>query len=435
MKTRFEKWFENYEFPGDAKTLFKESVLCYKISAYRASFIMSYLGIQTVLRERLLNSHNKPNNIPQNMWEKKLEELNDDNAWDNTVFDLVNRTKPDNPFLITDDIRVQYSYWRTIRNDCAHAKSNIVSYPHVEALWLFIESNLNKFVVNGGTAGLFEKIKMHYDTKYTPPNTNVLPIVKEIPHAMTKAEIPLFLKEVDDYFEDNIIEFKRFDEDSNTFEFWNYVANSEVAIIREAFINFIKSDWDIFRKFIIVFSGKLYEISSDEKYIREFWSSEIWELFKWGNIDGWNILKILLDNNIIPLSELDEFIKILFKKVKKNPPEFMMEFLKNTDYFKMLKGSLFGNRSMSSPPYGIEFANNNWSRIRFYLKHMEVDKVVVSELNSAYLASSYGEFNREMTKLIETDKTFSEQYKRVLLDEKLKLPSVLEKSEDTNEED
>ncbi|MCE4049905.1 hypothetical protein [Bacillus sp. Au-Bac7] len=434
MKTRFESWFENYNFPGDADTLFKEAVLCYKISAYRASFIMSYLGIQTVLRERLLNSHHKPNNMPQNMWEKKLEELKDDNAWDNTVFDLVNRTKPDNPFVITDDIRVQYSYWRTIRNDCAHAKSNIVSYPHVEALWLFIESNLNKFVVNGGTAGLHEKIKKHFDTRYTPPNTDVLPIVKEIPHAMTKTEIPLFLKEVDDFFEETILKFNHFDEDSEDFNFWNHVANSEDAILREAFIDFIKSDWDIFRKFIVVFSGKLYEISSDGEFIREFWSSEIWELFKWGNIDGWKILKVLLDNKIIPAEELDEFIKKLYKKAKRNPPEFMIDFLKTTDYFKMLKASLFECRRMSKP-FGIEFANNHWDRIRFYLKHMELDSVVVSELNSAYLASSYGEFNREMTKLFETDTAFSQIYKKIIQDEKYKLPSILEKREDTPDEE
>lgn len=430
MKTRFEKWYENYDFPGDAKILFEESVICYKISAYRASFIMSYLGIQTVLRERLLNSHNKPNNIPQNMWEKKLEELKDDNAWDNTVFDLVNRTKPDNPFLIADDIRVQYSYWRTIRNDCAHAKSNIVSSPHVEALWLFIESNLNKFVVNGGTAGLLEKIKKHYDTKYTPPNTGVLPIVKEIPHTMPKSEIPLFLKEVDDYFEDTVTRYRHFDEDSEAFEFWKCIADSEIAILRESFIEFIKSDWDIFRKFIVVFPGKLYETSSDGKFIREFWSSEIWELFKWGAIDGWNILKRLLENKIIPIDEIDDFIKTLYKKVKKNPPEFMIEFLKSTNYFKMLKTTLFGDRRMSSPPYGIEFANHNWNRIRFYLKHMELDKIVVSELNSAYLASSYGEFNTEMTRLLETDKTFSQNYIKIVQVEKLKLPSVLEKDDD-----
>lgn len=434
MKTRFEKWCENYDFKDDAKILFKESVSCYKISAYRASFIMTYLGIQTVLRERLLNSHNKPNNMAQNMWEKKLEELKDDNIWDNTVFDLVNRTNPDNPFLITDDIRVQYSYWRTIRNDCAHAKSNIVSSSHIEALWLFIESNLNKFVINGGSIGLLEKIKKHYDTRYTPPNTNISPIVKEIPHTMTKKEVPIFLKQVDDLFEETVMKYNHFDEQSETFEFWDCIANSEVAILREAFIDYIKSDWDIFEKFIVVFPSKLYEISSDDKFIREFWSTEIWKLFKWGNIDGWNILKILLDNKIIPTNEINDFVKVLYKEVKKNPPEFMIDFLKGTKYFNLLKADLFGSKRLSKP-YGIEFANQHWNRIRFYLKHVELDQVVVSELNSAYLASSYGEFNRKMTELLETDETFSQKYKGILQDEELKVPSVLAKADVIYDED
>jgi len=34
---------------------------------------------------------------------------------------------------------------------------------------------------------------------------------------------------------------------------------------------------------------------------------------------------------------------------------------------------------------------------------MGLEKVVVSELNSAYLAFSYGEFNSEITRLLETD--------------------------------
>ncbi|MGP4107949.1 hypothetical protein [Virgibacillus sp. L01] len=401
MKTRFEKWIEENDFKGDARDLFNESVLCYKIGAYRASFIMGYLGLQTILRERLLSAQNKPDNIPQHMWENRINDLKDEKIWDVTVFDFVNRQNPDNPFLINDDIRTQYSYWKTIRNDCAHAKNNIISHPHVESLWLFIESNSSKFIVNGGKDGLFEKIKKHYDVRYTPPNTDVLPLIREIPHAMTNGDLPVFLKDVHDYFEDNVTSFEVFDEESITYQFWNNIAHSPLQVLREGFITFIKSDWDIFREFIVVFDDKLYEVSADESYIREFWTNEIWKLLLWGDTDGWRTIKNLVDNQIIPLNEIDDFIKLLVDKTKSIPPEFIIDFLKGTQYFSLLRGHLFDNKRMSSPPNGIDFANRNWRLIEFYLSQMSLDVLVVSELNSAFLASSYGTFNRKMNELLE----------------------------------
>lgn len=434
MKTRFEKWIDENNVKGDAKDLFIESVLCYKISAYRASFIMGYLGLQTILRERLLNAQNKPDNIPQRMWDDRLKDLKDEKIWDNTVFDFVNRQSPDNPFLINDDIRTQYSYWKTIRNDCAHAKNNIISHPHVESFWLFIESNLSKFVVNGGKMGLLEKIKNHYDTKYTPPNTDVSPLVREIPHAMTNGDISEFLKEVDDYFEKEVFDlFEIFNVDSMTYQFWNYVAYSPSQVMREGFIEFIKSDWDIFRKFIVVFEDKLNEVSTDTSFIREFWNDEIWKLFFWDDTDGWRVVKRLLDNQIIPDDEIDGFIKTLFEKTKNIPEEFIIEYLKETEYFNHLREYLFGKRRMSTPPNGIDFANKRWNLIEFYLFHMPLDGLVVSELNSAFLASSYGTFNRRMTKLFEQDESFSSQYKVILHDQRLTVPSILENSEEMEE--
>lgn len=42
MKIPFEKWIEDNSIPEEAKELFAESIICYKISAYRSAFIMSY---------------------------------------------------------------------------------------------------------------------------------------------------------------------------------------------------------------------------------------------------------------------------------------------------------------------------------------------------------------------------------------------------------
>ena len=56
MKIAFEKWIEENEIPDEAITLFQESIRCYKISAYRSAFIMSYIAFQNILKTRMLIS-------------------------------------------------------------------------------------------------------------------------------------------------------------------------------------------------------------------------------------------------------------------------------------------------------------------------------------------------------------------------------------------
>lgn len=86
------------------------------------------MGLQAELRKKIVISQNKPDYINDDYWARIKSEVQEDSSWDQAVFDAVNRSKPDNVFLIEDDIRKRYDYWRTVRNDCAHAKDNIISY-------------------------------------------------------------------------------------------------------------------------------------------------------------------------------------------------------------------------------------------------------------------------------------------------------------------
>ena len=51
MKIAFEKWLEENEIPEEAVALFSESIHCYKDSAYRSAFIMSYIAFQNILKK------------------------------------------------------------------------------------------------------------------------------------------------------------------------------------------------------------------------------------------------------------------------------------------------------------------------------------------------------------------------------------------------
>lgn len=76
--------------------------------------------------------------------------LRKEEKWDEEVNECVKKNDPNKViFNISDDLRNQYLYWKNRRNDCAHFKKNIIDYFHVESFWLFLQSNLVKFAVNG----------------------------------------------------------------------------------------------------------------------------------------------------------------------------------------------------------------------------------------------------------------------------------------------
>jgi hypothetical protein len=82
---------------------------------------------------------------------------------------------------------------------------NEITYAHVESFYSFLVSNLPKVTLEGGKDALLNKIQRHYDTMYTPANTDVSPLVREITYAVSKVELPDFFKEafsrIDDIFD------------------------------------------------------------------------------------------------------------------------------------------------------------------------------------------------------------------------------------------
>ena len=138
IEDRFKKSIEcNY--------LFQESIKCYKIEAYRASLLFSYLGFLTYIKEVIISSR-KPTDIDESRWNDLLRKINNDDYWEQRVFDELNNNSSC-IFKFNDSIRQQIRYWKDRRNDCAHFKDNEINQSHVEMFWVFIKSNLNKISV------------------------------------------------------------------------------------------------------------------------------------------------------------------------------------------------------------------------------------------------------------------------------------------------
>src|SRR5688572_13151617 len=125
MKLPIEKWLDLQNPSKNVRDLFNESMLCYKVGAYRASLLYSYLGFLTMLKERLIVAH-KPGALPQGMWDNLISNVQKENRWEESVFDSTQcSTQP--IFLIDGHIRLQIKYWRDRRNDAAHYKDNAIN--------------------------------------------------------------------------------------------------------------------------------------------------------------------------------------------------------------------------------------------------------------------------------------------------------------------
>ena len=188
MRHPFNLWLEAQELDVSSRTLFDEALRCYSVEAYRASLVFSYLGLLRTVAYRLMVSE-APVGFPIPSWEKIQRELRDDQLWEPTAFDSLMVERPASLFLIGADLRQELAYWRARRNDAAHAKSNEISAPHVEAFWLFVRSAFRKLIVAGGRNGLLERIRRHLDPSCTPKGADMFPLIAEIPQAVHRQDL------------------------------------------------------------------------------------------------------------------------------------------------------------------------------------------------------------------------------------------------------
>lgn len=128
---------------------------------------MSYLSFQTLLKDRVLNS-SKSDQYSDSLWRQNIQDLGEDEVWDTAVFEIIKRAERPVLFPVTEDLRQQLTFWRSRRNDCAHAKSNIIRTPHVEPFSYFIQSDLPKFKVKGGKTWILAKINVYFTRSLTP---------------------------------------------------------------------------------------------------------------------------------------------------------------------------------------------------------------------------------------------------------------------------
>lgn len=416
MRIRFEQWIEENNVVDSAKNLFEESIICYKVAAYRSAFIMSYIAFQNVLKNKILKSAYIPSNMPQAKWNEINSKICDDRTWDEMITECVTMKKPAQVFLISDDIVKQYEYWRVIRNDCAHGKSNIISYSHIESFWLFTQAYYIKFVINGGMSGIMDIIAKHYDPSFTPANTDCTYIVENINNGVSGEEFDEFFEQLLKYYDDNIWGFYKFESRRSGIDLWEQMLAHKDSRIRKQIIKFMteKSDEGLLFDFVKAFPNTASELLANTSFARLMWTKSIYNVHS-STQGAWIIVKKLINDRIIPNEELDEFNKKLYNWSKGWMPSDMIETLRSTDYFDRMKRDLFNDGGRWDPPNGIDIANVSIDSIIKYIKISGLDSEIAGRINQIFSFATYGRFYDGIRGLMKSKPEFLEEYKKIVI--------------------
>ncbi|MDV2632221.1 hypothetical protein RZO31_04930 [Lactococcus lactis] len=163
---RFKQWLLDVKLDED--DLFEESLKCYTVEAYKASYIFSYLGFINYIRIITLAQTTPPANftnkwlekigekeeeerkkVINKKWNRLLEELDSQDDWEKSTMNLIQEVEKSNIFSLRNDISKEFEQKRILRNVSAHNKERKISFNTVEDLWDFISYAYPYFVVGG----------------------------------------------------------------------------------------------------------------------------------------------------------------------------------------------------------------------------------------------------------------------------------------------
>ncbi|WP_406904119.1 hypothetical protein [Bacillus cereus] len=425
MRLRFSDWLDKQKMEDEAKDLFAESVKCYKASAYRAALLFSFLGFQTVLKHRMLVSKT-PEGYQDTEWTNIQNLLRNDDKWEKAVIEAI-KTGKKTVFKVSVDLNEQYLYWRNRRNDCAHAKGNAIDYPHVESFWLFIESNLSKFVVNGGKAHIIEQIINYLNPSITPMGTDIEPITKQIPFAVELNDYKDFLEELLEITNTRRGPFHFMPLDANLALIWSGLFTLPTDRTK-ILIEFLKENLDFTIVLLRRDSTVIKYFNGESEFLRVLWKEEF------SNSTDYQIFIDMIRNNLIPEEQLEELFIHMFNNVSSGvfSQKPFEEGITDTDkmvlqtrtFFDTFYKEAFENKRIA---YSFEYGNANKELVLYYIINFGLDNTIVRALNSA-ISSLYPprRLKEDLSSFYESNKEIWEKHKSICDDLGETMPEYLE---------
>lgn len=369
VKLHFEEWIKSQKISNRTEELIDEAILCYRVKAYKASLLFSYLSFQNIIKERILSA-DAPLGYPPDLWSSIQGELRDDDKWESKIIECVDRNRPGSIFRLSEDVKKQYFYWKDRRNDCAHGKDNKIGISHVETFWLFVESNLSKFGVNGGKESLLERIKVFFDQNLTPPNTDPLPIIQDIPYAIEPKDYNEVLDKILKYSEMGSTLFLYDDVD-----FWIKLFTIE-GEFRVHAVNYLKMKKSLILSILAKEPSNIIHFSDDPVFIRSLWKEDHYQKS--------SILIPLLRHRLIPPEQFGEFISTVSKLIDNlllnQADETVLPTLEECGLFTEIRQIAFEEGKISN----FDWCREHRNLICHLILKDGFDEIIVTSLNSAF---------------------------------------------------
>ena len=370
MRLHFESWIKDQNISKRTEELIDEAIICYRAKAYKASLLFSYLSFQNMIKERILLA-NPPVGYTPTYWSTLQGELRDDDKWESKVIESIERNRPGSIFRLTDDVKKQYFYWKDRRNDCAHAKGNKIGMSHVETFWLFFESNISKFGVNGGKESLIESIKVFLDPNLTPYDTDSGHIIEEIPYALEPADYNEVLEIV---FDSTVT--------PEPTKFWIELFRID-GEFRDHLIAFLKTKKRLVLLILEENSSIVNYFSGEPLFIRLIWKDILYNSYQ-----HYRIVICLLRHGLIPEEQLNEFVETVTTRI--NDSLFISHFdendlmtLETSGFFSEYKLVAFNKRKISD----FDWARGNRNLICQYILRYGFDEDSVDAINQTFTGS------------------------------------------------
>jgi hypothetical protein len=441
MADKFETWLRNSEkqLPDAAVCAFEDSIKCYHSDIVRPAYLLAYQGMMLYLRNIILRGQ-APDGFTDAEWQKIQRDVNNENNWDAVLFDKIKtqerpavdgheRKAP--PLCMPQNVRIQFDYWRNLRNNCAHAKEDIFIKAHVLTLYAFIEQWLLKISVEGGLQLMIQKLKEYCDPTISCKNEPLEPLLTQIPNFVSGSDIKSFL-------EKGLHIFAR----SSYYSHITFAQNilrlnqPRYKYIVDMMLELVKSDESLEESLIREDPSKVLDLYQTKEEVRKFWHP-ISYLLGSKHIEA---LCYLIEAGRIPDDQLEELICAVQDSLYDRDeylsglPDHIITILKSVRYFqfffdKYMSADFINNKSLLSK---ICYKTN------FYISHLwqvQLNSEVVTQLIATLGPSTtnpYILYNRFVDELL-ADKSYGSKFKEIAEQNGIAIPdnwlTVIEKNQ------
>ena len=390
MKIEIENWAEKNLTPNGIEFM-AEAVVCYKVGAYRAAFLLSYLAFKITIRDRVLMAI-KPDTIDDKCWEEQIiNPLDDDNKWEEKLNKIVVASKQDGKgegavfrFANYERIKNRYEYWKNIRNSCAHAKDERITSCTVEQFWNYMQDDIPKFYVLGGKIYLLDRLCYLYKYFITVGEDELKHILKDIALVYKRNTIQCFEK----FYEKDKMCLRL---NKNNIGFWMTIIDIDNEIIRESLVDFLYQHIDSFIEWYENFP-KIFVlmVSRHKEFIQESLTPYLEKEYYMKEDTFWKLLVEVLhiDANLVDLD-----------RITKNYNRFRMIekiALDEAGFAVLHENKVFKKFLLNAgEEYFLNDANSHWNYYAYNsdmsdnlpeqcFKYVEWDIDIVEKINSAY---------------------------------------------------